>query len=190
MIAETAGLSKGAVYFHFASKEDVFLTVLWSRLQAEEHRLRSVVQTQKDQPLEPLLRQVISYLWLDPRDATWPPLLIEFWSHAGRNDRVREAVGAIVEHRRQSLFSVLSAAVDADVISPTLSIEHCTDMLLTFGDGLVVRAYSGQPPPTADALVSMIAYLLGVQIERGDQELSSDLTPARLRSEIQVAQGG
>ncbi|MGD9894408.1 MAG: TetR/AcrR family transcriptional regulator [Dehalococcoidia bacterium] len=183
MIAEAAGLSKGAVYFHFASKEEVFLTVLWSRLHADEQRLRSAVSSQSDQPTEPLLRQVIAYLWLDPRDATWPPLLIEFWSHAGRNDRVREAVGAVVEHRRHALSAVLSAAVDANVIRPHLPMQHCTDMLLTFGDGLVVRTGSGQPRPSPDALVSMIAYLLGVGIEPADQNPRSNALPPQLRSD-------
>jgi AcrR family transcriptional regulator len=189
MIAEAAGLSKGAVYFHFASKEDIFLTVLWSRLQSEEHRLRSAVQSQREQPLEPLLRQVIAYLWLDPRDATWPPLLIEFWAHAGRNERVREAVGAVVEHRRQALFAVLSAAVDADVISPVLPLLHCADMLLTFGDGLVVRTGSGQVRPSADALVNMIAYILGVQIDQvGEDERADLMLPVRLQSDAPPAQ--
>lgn len=189
LIAEAARLSKGAVYFHFSSKEDVFLAVLWSRLQSEEHRLRTAVHAQKDQPLEPLLRQVIAYLWLDPRDAAWPPLLIEFWSQAGRNERVREAVGAVVEHRRQALFAVLSSATDAGVINPTLPMHHCTDMLLTFGDGLVVRAGSGQPPPSSDGLVRMIALLLGAssdQIGQDHGRLSDPMPAFMLRSGTQI----
>lgn len=164
MIAEAAGLSKGAVYFHFASKEEVFLTVLWSRVRSEEQRLRLAVEKQSDRPLAYLLRQVIAYLGLDPRDAAWPPLLVEFWSHAGRNERVREAVGAVADYRRQALYAVLAAAVEADVIRPSLSMDYCTDLLLTFGDGLVVRAGSGQPRQSTEALVSMIAYLLGVNM--------------------------
>jgi AcrR family transcriptional regulator len=181
MIAEAAGLSKGAVYFHFTSKEDVFLTVLWSRVQSEEHRLRTAVNSQKNQPLDHLLRQLIAYLGLDPRDSAWPPLLVEFWSHAGRNDRVREAIGSVFEYRRRALFAVLSAAVDADAIRPNLSIQQCTEMLLTFGDGLIVCAGSGQPRPPTDALVRMIAYLLGVQIA---QPAESDvMQPALLQSD-------
>lgn len=182
LIAEAAGLSKGAVYFHFSSKEDVFLGVLWSRLQSEEHRLRIAVQAQSDQPLEPLLRQVIAYLWLDPRDSAWPSLLIEFWSHAGRNERVREAIGVVVDHRRRALVAVLSAAIDAGVIDPTLPLHHCADLLLTVGDGLVVRAGSGQPPPSSDGLVRTIALLLGAstdQIEH-DRDQRSDPMPASM----------
>jgi AcrR family transcriptional regulator len=190
LIAEAAGLSKGAVYFHFSSKEDVFLAVLWSRLQSEEHRLRIAVPAQKDRPLEPLLRQVIAYLWLDPRDAAWPQLLIEFWSHAGRNKRVREAIGAVAEHRRQALFAVLSAATDAGVIDPTLPMHHCTDMLLTFGDGLVVRAGSGQSPPSSEGLIGMIALLLGAssdQIENDHDRLSDPMPASMLRSSARIA---
>jgi AcrR family transcriptional regulator len=184
LIAEAAGLSKGAVYFHFSSKEDIFLAVLWSRLQSEEHQLQIAVQAQRNQPLEPLLRQVIAYLWLDPRDATWPPLLIEFWSHAGRNERIRAAVGAVVEHRRQALLAVLTAATDAGVIHPTLPMHHCADMLLTFGDGLVVRAGSGQPPPSSDGLVRMIALILGASSDQigHDHDRDADPMPASVLS--------
>jgi hypothetical protein len=80
---------------------------------------------------------------------------------------------------------VLSAAVDANVINPTLSMQHCTDMLLTFGDGLIVRAGSGQSGPSVDSLVNMIAYILGV---RFDQHLSSDQrTPEEIRPDAPSA---
>lgn len=163
-IAVAAGLSKGAVYFHFSSKEEVFLTVLWSRVRSEEQRLRDAVERQAQRPLDSLLRQVIAYLGLDSRDAAWPPLLTEFWSHAGRNVRVRDAVRAVTDYRRQALRAVLAAAVDSGVIDPDLQLDDCTDMLLTLGDGLVARAGSSQPLPATGALVNMIAYLLGVHV--------------------------
>jgi len=36
-IVQAAGYSKGAFYFHFSSKEEVFLEVLWSRVRSEAH---------------------------------------------------------------------------------------------------------------------------------------------------------
>ncbi|MGH2588232.1 MAG: TetR/AcrR family transcriptional regulator [Dehalococcoidia bacterium] len=161
-IAVAARLSKGAVYFHFASKEDVFLEVLWSRLRGEEQRLRHAVQGAASRPLEYLLRQVVSYLGLDARSASWPPLMVEFWSHAGRNPRILEALATVSHFRRRALEAVLAAAADAGVIHPALRLEHCADMLLTLGDGLVAQSGSGQERPPTEALVSMIAYVLGV----------------------------
>jgi len=161
-IAVAARLSKGAVYFHFASKEDVFLEVLWSRLRTEEQRLRRAVQGAASRPLEYLLRQVVSYLGLDARHASWPPLMVEFWSHAGRNPRILEALATVSRFRRRALEAVLAAAADAGVIHPALRLEHCADMLLTLGDGLVAQTGSGQERPSTEALVNMIAYVLGV----------------------------
>lgn len=164
-IADAAGLSKGAVYFHFSSKEAVFCEVLWSRIRSEEERLQKAVARHVERPLEHLLEQLIAFLGLDPRDTTWPPLLTEFWSQAGRNERVREAIGAVTGYRRRALFAVLSAAVEAGVIRPGLRVDHCTDMLLTFGDGLLARAGSGQPRPAPEALAGLLACLLGVQTD-------------------------
>src|SRR5581483_5440841 len=59
-IVQAAGYSKGAFYFHFSSKEEVFLEVLWSRARAEEQTLRGAGE-HSGKPLE-LLRGVAGFL--------------------------------------------------------------------------------------------------------------------------------
>jgi AcrR family transcriptional regulator len=188
-IAEAAGLSKGAIYFHFSSKEEVFLTVLWLRVHDEEQRLRDALDKPVDRPLEHLLRQVVAYLSLDERNASWPPLITEFWSHAGRNPRVREAVTAVAQYRRQALLTVLEAAVVAGVVRPNLRMDICTDMLLTLGDGLVARAGSGQPLPASESLVAMIAYTLGVStVPTSSKAAALTVQHAQLLSDVRLSE--
>src|SRR5262249_49542401 len=75
-IVHTAGYSKGAFYFHFSSKEEVFLEVLWSRARIEEQNLRSAGEGAAGRPLE-LLRGVAAYLGPGAEDPLWPALLLE-----------------------------------------------------------------------------------------------------------------
>src|SRR4051794_28130562 len=72
-IADKAGLSKGALYYNFASKEDLFMALLADRLEArlgEAERIEDFVAT-----LE--------------RDPRWAPLFFEFVAWAGRDARRR-----------------------------------------------------------------------------------------------------
>jgi AcrR family transcriptional regulator len=162
-IVQAAGYSKGAFYFHFSSKEEVFLEVLWSRARSEEQSLRGAGDGSAGRPLD-LLRGVAGFLGPGGDDTLWPALVLEFWSHASRNPRVREGVASVAKFRREALLSALHAAADANVIRPTLSFEDCADLLLTLGDGLSARAGSGQDGATPGYLPALIAGVLGVHL--------------------------
>ena len=162
-IVQAAGYSKGAFYFHFSSKEEVFLEVLWARARTEEQALRSAGDAASGRPLD-LLRAVAGFLGPGGDDSLWPPLLLEFWSHAARNPRVREGVASVAAFRREALLAALHAAADANVIRPTLGFEDCTDLLLTLGDGLLARSGAGQSGATPGYLPTLIAGALGVHL--------------------------
>lgn len=162
-IVQAAGYSKGAFYFHFSSKEEVFLEVLWSRARTEEQSLRTAGAGAANRPLD-LMRGVAAYLGPGQDDLLWPALLLEFWSHASRNERVREGVASVARFRREALLSALRAAADGGVIRPSLKPEHCADLLLTIGDGLTARAGTGQSDSTAAYLPGVVAGVLGISI--------------------------
>ena len=162
-IVAAARCSKGAFYVHFASKEAVFLEVLWSRVRAEETRLCVVDERAAAQPLA-LLHALVAYLGPgdDPR---WPVLLLECWSHSRRTVRVRDGVAAVARFRRAALRGALRAAVAAGIIRPVLPPEACADLLLTLGDGLISRAATGQAGTGTTDLPGIIAGVLGVALD-------------------------
>jgi AcrR family transcriptional regulator len=162
-IVQAAGYSKGAFYFHFSSKEEVFLEVLWSRARSEEQNLRTAGEGAAGRPLD-LLRGVAAYLGPGGDDPLWPALLLEFWSHASRNQRVREGVASVARYRRDALMTALQAAVEGGVIRPSLRLDHCADLLLTLGDGLITRAGTAQEDTSASYLPGIVAGMLGVVI--------------------------
>lgn len=162
-IVQAAGYSKGAFYFHFSSKEEVFLEVLWSRARSEEQTLRTAGASAAGRPLD-LLRGVAAYLGPGGDDPLWPALLLEFWSHACRNQRVREGVASVARFRRDALMAALQAAYDAGVIRPSLRLDHCADLLLTIGDGLITRAGTSQVDTSGAYLPGIVAGVLGVAI--------------------------
>lgn len=160
MIVQRAGFSKGAFYFYFTTKEEIFLEVLQIRGRSQEEILRNAGRA-TTAPIE-LLRAIAAYLNPRADDTIWPKLLIEFWSQASRNDKVRDGVETIVYFRRQSLLETLEAAKQAGLIKPGLSLEQCLDLLLTISDGLIAKAGTGQRGPTNGYLRVLIAGILGI----------------------------
>jgi AcrR family transcriptional regulator len=104
-IAARAGVSKGALYYNFASKEDLFLALLADRLG--------------EGPAD--LEEFASRLERDPR---WAPLFFEFMAWSGRDARhraqlrerffrpARERTAALVTDGDEELAAVVNALVN------------------------------------------------------------------------------
>lgn len=90
-IAAAAGYSKGAYYFHFASKEDIFLELLeqWTSDQTERLKAFDGVTPAAAAILE-TLEAFLSY---EEREIAWPRLLVEFWAQARRHEAIRRGLG-------------------------------------------------------------------------------------------------
>ncbi len=94
-IAALAGRTKGAIYAHFKSKEDVFLELWKERTQSNRQRLRSLLAgaTSKEQNLE-ALRTFLLELVEDPVRAL---LLLEFKLFALRHPESKARLEAYYE---------------------------------------------------------------------------------------------
>lgn len=95
-IALEAGWSKGAVFSNFAGKDELFLAVL-----AEENRRRSHEQLEEMRVAGSLMTALRAaareMAGTSARDPGWTPLLIEFWTHASRQEDMRRRVAVAHE---------------------------------------------------------------------------------------------
>ncbi len=92
-IAATAGRSKGAVYTHFKSKEDLFLALYEHQIRSHIDRLVNSLRkcTNRKQSLEAFREFYVELV----RDRTWPILTLEFklfaLRHPDSKERLRKA---------------------------------------------------------------------------------------------------
>jgi AcrR family transcriptional regulator len=105
-IAEAAGYSKGAIYSNFAGKDELLLAVLTEHL---DRRTRALVEVGLDQDsFEKGIRAVArSGVELGRREPAWTPLLVEFWIHASRREKLRTAVLALHERQLDGLAALV-----------------------------------------------------------------------------------
>ncbi len=87
-IAATAGRSKGAVYTHFKSKEDLFLALFEHRTASYIERLASSLLkcTNRKQSMEAFRKFYVGLV----RDRAWPILTLEFKLFALRHPESKE----------------------------------------------------------------------------------------------------
>lgn len=75
-VAAEAGLTKGAVYWHFASKNDLFLALIEDNFQRQAESLPTIVQSMRDVGTLTTILQNALASCIDQQD--WPRLLMEF----------------------------------------------------------------------------------------------------------------
>lgn len=130
-IAADAGLTKGALYYNFAGKEDLFLALL-DRHVAARLDLLSDLDAAGPAALREGARRVAAALRAD-RD--WSLLFLEFWAQAARDPRTRRRF----EARMRPVRAALGAFV-ASHAPPGADAERLAAAVDALVDGFAMRA--------------------------------------------------
>ena len=132
-VAEAAGFTKGAVYAHFESKEDLFLAMLDERFAERMAEIREVLADEHD-PEEQAREAGEGFMAHIDSDPAWAPLFFEFWAHAVRNPDVagklvtrygalRAAVADAIRHRAGEVGMEPPIACD-DIAAMTFAMAN------------------------------------------------------------------
>lgn len=94
-ICEQAGVSKGAFYHHFQTKQDVFLALLDGWLQTFDQ----AIEASKDQSVPETFQMMVEYFpYIFQSAGDNLPMFLEFWLQASRNEKIWQA--SIAPYRR------------------------------------------------------------------------------------------
>ncbi len=133
-IAHAAGMTKGAIYWHFRNKNDLFFALMDARLQRDTspvtEEIRDAVQAAREGRGEAAMTRLFTVAWARcAEDRDWPRLFLEVVSQAGepeiaaRLDRLYthlwEMSGRFVEEMQAG--GLVRPEVDAE----TLGIFWC-----------------------------------------------------------------
>jgi AcrR family transcriptional regulator len=146
-VAAEAGVSKGALYHHFPSKEQLFLALLEDRLGAGLSDIEAVVAERGTESrhlgsaVETFVRRINS----DPR---WLPLLLEFLAYGSRDPAVKARITD--QFLRPARAAPASAARGLGIPeSKLLSHDELGLVLAAIVNGLAIeRAFDPGAVPT------------------------------------------
>jgi AcrR family transcriptional regulator len=137
-ICQAAGVSKGAFYHHFPSKQAIFMELLNSYLNGIDSGFKLMRQEDKDVPQSILQMAGLVGSLFQTADIHLP-IFLEFWTQANHDPHVWEA--AIAPYRRyQSYFAALiQEGIDEGSIQP-MDAQLGARVLVSLAVGMLMQS--------------------------------------------------
>ena len=139
-IAEEAGFSRGAVYYNFADKEELFLELLDRRCAERAQDLRGVFAEVDEGDVDATARQagVAAQHALDAMtgDPEWRALYLEFLAHAARDPAFRRRFGRRTQEMRSALEEVVVQRTGPFADALDMEPEQLAVVIDALGTGL------------------------------------------------------
>lgn len=149
-IIRASGLSAGAVYSYYPSKEELIVAAVTTSLSGLKERLEPILQARPVMPPDRLVNEIgtaiARFTERDGYDLRRIALL--GWSEAQRNDRLRETMRGFYLRFRGGLAGVAAAWSAAGMIEPGAAPEAVAKATLSLILGYVVQsAITGDVEP-------------------------------------------
>ncbi|WP_068858886.1 TetR/AcrR family transcriptional regulator [Perlucidibaca aquatica] len=152
-IAAEAHLTKGAIYWHFRSKNDLFTSLLEYRFQqhtaplAEELALALAAPTiqARQQAIATMLRDMLNRFH---DNAAWPRLYLEFVSQT-RDAQIASSMAQLYDHGRLLAKQMIERLVEAGITDPDLDADTVSIFWCALIDGFML-AWVMKPETFAD----------------------------------------
>ncbi|MBX3220679.1 MAG: TetR/AcrR family transcriptional regulator [Labilithrix sp.] len=151
-IADAAGLSKGAVHYHFESKEELLERVLDRCCEAVEARIRAVF-AQEGLPLERIHR-ALAEMWAVRRDGVREMrVLSELHSLSRQNKRIKKACGEALQRACRQMIDTGLEHLVAMGLRPKVPVEVIPRLIIATLDGLSLQQEIDPVSPETEAVM-------------------------------------
>lgn len=137
-ICTTAGISKGAFYYHFPTKQALFMAMLENWLEGLDAGFAALQQQARNVPDALRAMATMAGKVLQSSDANLP-LIIEFWMQAYRDPVIWEATIAPY-HRYFELFSALMQKGIEEGSLREVEPQTAARVTVSIGIGMLLQA--------------------------------------------------
>ncbi len=137
-ICQAAGVSKGAFYHHFPSKQAVFMELLNSYLNGIDTGFNLMRQEKQDVPQVIIQMAALAGSLFQSADLHLP-IFLEFWTQANHDPHIWEA--AIAPYRRyQSFFAeMIQEGIDQGSLQP-VDARQAGRVLVSLAMGMLMQS--------------------------------------------------
>jgi AcrR family transcriptional regulator len=136
-VAAAAGLTKGALYWNFSSKQDLFFALLDERV---DRRLRALLERTEGAAAEEETAPSVSRGLAEVVDEQRQLFLLmhEYWSLAARDPSLRERYAERQRSLRAGLARAIAARHEATGVPLTTSADRLATAIAALANGLVI----------------------------------------------------
>ncbi|MFZ3171569.1 MAG: TetR/AcrR family transcriptional regulator [Carboxydocellales bacterium] len=133
-IATAAGYTKGAFYWHFLNKEDLFLKIIDYKIDAQQTEFLAYFSLKKD--LFTNVHDVFSHMIELTQKDNWTPIFIEFLAQAERSEKVKEKMSFMYTKWRVFIEKILEQLQESGFLSKEINIHSSAVLIIAVFDGI------------------------------------------------------
>jgi AcrR family transcriptional regulator len=159
-VAAEAGFTKGAVYAHFGSKENLLLALLEEHLASQIVEQVALFDRERITWERPLAG---SAHWMERLQENPEPfrLFVELWVYAQRDERLRERLAVGMGAMRETFARFAStSALDAGLEGPPHASEQFANVMIALGVGLPMLKLIDPDAVPASLLGAVLSVLI------------------------------
>ena len=160
-VAETAGLTKGAIYSNFASKDDLFFAMMNEQALRRAEAVRTALATRSPGPAGEQAARSIGRLLTDAftREREWQLVFLDFWGRAVRDDAVRTQFLTHRRSMRQAIAERIEQSLGQASATGQFTADELVTVVLALSNGLAIEEYV-DPGLLADDLFGRVLWRL------------------------------
>jgi len=135
-ICKDAGISKGAFYYHFGSKQGLFLALLNGWLQT----IDNAIEASKAETVPETFRQMTeAFPYIFQTAGEGLPMFLEFWLQASRDDKIWQASIAPYRRYHKHFTSLIKKGVEEGSFVE-VNPELASRMIISTAMGLLLQS--------------------------------------------------
>jgi len=158
-IADESGLSKGALYWYFKSKDEIIAAILGSIVDRELDALKIFIEQEGSAAAR--LNHIIELVQQDmKRMKRWLPLLYEFYALALRSIRTRNVFTEYFRNYTFVLASIIEQGIQRGEIRPVDANDFAVAMVATLEGTFLVYVYDPENIDIERSLQTSLGFLL------------------------------
>ena len=135
-ICSEAGVSKGAFYHHFPTKQAVFLALLDGWLTTIDSGLDNFRQPTIPETFVKMT-QLLPVIFAAADDRM--PMFLEFWTQASRDEKIWDATIAPYRHYRDHFAKLVQAGIDEGSLKEGVDVQAAAQVILSLAVGLFLQ---------------------------------------------------
>ena len=164
-IADEAGMSKGAIHYHFPTKEALVAKVLEAATDAVAERTREAWSAGGDDPFE-ALRSAVRELWAVRQSGSDEVRVVSnLLAQSLHDEALRPQLAAYYRFASAQTAEHLTTVLASYGLRPKVAPELVPRLLLGLLDGLVLQVFVEPDVIDADELVRAVELIAGALFE-------------------------
>ena len=151
-VVRESGLSVGAIYTYFSSKEDLFLALADARSEQTLAYMSDVFS--RPAPMADKSREAIDYFFRHLTDEFIPlaRIGVEFLSESAKSERIKERQQRRCEMVRQFYCWLLREAQQRGEVRADVDVEPAAELMMALNEGILILSVAGLRQANLDTL--------------------------------------